>query len=336
MAPPHNAARWGPIRSLLYLSPFFFVIPWLALHELYDLPEPITDLVNPDSGLPQISEKQILSYVRHLSEDIGFRTVGTAEHALADKWMIDTAHEVQRECQQIVQADPERKLECEVWHQRGSGAHRFDMMGKRLYKTYTDLTNIVIRVSNGTSEGKEHAVLVNAHVDSTLPSPGAADDALSVGVMLECIRVLTHTPGWTPAYAIVFLFNNGEESLQDASHLFSTQHPVAHTIRAFINLEAAGNKGAELLFQVNSEEMIRAYSKVTRPFGTVIASEIFSSGVLLSDTDFRQFEQYLNVTGLDMAVVGNSYVYHTRQDSVDNIQPGVAQVCLAGCIFVPS
>jgi len=80
----------------------------------------------------------------------------------------------------------------------------FDMMGKRLYKTYTDLTNIVIRVSDGTSAGKEHAVLVNAHLDSTLPSPGAADDALSVGVMLECIRVLTHTPGWTPAHAIVF------------------------------------------------------------------------------------------------------------------------------------
>ncbi len=56
-----------------------------------------------------------------------------------------------------------------------------------------------------------------------------------------------------------------------------------------------------------------------RPFGTVIASEIFSSGVLLSEyvidiwvnlsfltfmmfdsTDFRQFEQYLNVTGLDV------------------------------------
>jgi Zn-dependent M28 family amino/carboxypeptidase len=69
------------------------------------------------------------------------------------------------------------------------------MMGKRLYKTYTDLTNIVIRVSDGTHAGKEHAVLVNARLDSTSPSPGAADDALSVGVMHECIRVLTHTPG---------------------------------------------------------------------------------------------------------------------------------------------
>ena len=81
--------------------------------------------VNPETGLPQISETQIISYVRHLSEDIGFRTVGTAEHALADKWMIDKALEVQKECQRLVEADPERNLECEVWHQRGSGAHRY-------------------------------------------------------------------------------------------------------------------------------------------------------------------------------------------------------------------
>ena len=70
------------------------------------------------------------------------------------------------------------------------------MMGRRLYKTYVDLTNIIVRVSDGTEEGKEHAVLVNSHLDSTLPSPGAADDALSVGAMLECIRVLVNTPTW--------------------------------------------------------------------------------------------------------------------------------------------
>lgn len=49
------------------------------------------------------------------------------------------------------------------------------MMGKRLYKTYRDLSNIIVRVSDGTDEGKEHAVLVNSHLDSTLPSPGAGE-----------------------------------------------------------------------------------------------------------------------------------------------------------------
>lgn len=77
-------------------------------------------------------------------------------------------------------------------------------MGKRLYKSYSSLSNIILRISSGTPQSKEHAVLVNAHVDSTLPSPGAADDALPVGVMLECARVLVESEEWEPRWAIVF------------------------------------------------------------------------------------------------------------------------------------
>ncbi|KAG5727720.1 hypothetical protein E4T56_gene20743 [Termitomyces sp. T112] len=319
-----SAPRWGPIRSLLFLAPVLICAPYLAYKQHTILPEPLTELADPVTNLPQISEARILGFAKYLSEEIGYRTVGTVEHALADTWMVRQAEAVKRNCEEVVAATG-RKLECEIWRQEGSGSHRFDMMSKRLYKTYVDLTNIVVRISDGTPEGKEHAVLVNAHLDSTLPSPGAADDALPVGVMLDCMRVLVNTPDWSPKHAIIMLFNNAEESLQDASHLFSTQHSIASTVRAVINLEAAGTNGRELLFQATSEEMIQAYSHVPRPYGTVFANDIFSSGIILSDTDFRQFEQYLNVTGLDMAVVGNSYLYHMRKDLVENIQPGVAQ-----------
>lgn len=78
------------------------------------------------------------------------------------------------------------------------------MMGKRLYKTYVNLSNIIVRISDGTDDGKQHALLVNAHLDSTIPSPGAADDALSVGVMLDCMRVLVETPDWSPKHAVIF------------------------------------------------------------------------------------------------------------------------------------
>jgi Zn-dependent M28 family amino/carboxypeptidase len=105
------------------------------------------------------------------------------------------------------------------------------MMGKRMYKTYADLTNIVIRVSDGTPEGKTHAVLVNAHLDSTLPSPGAADDALSVGVMLECLRVLTHTPGWTPSYAIVFCKQAAQSTFVCFSQLSRSQCSIMEKSR---------------------------------------------------------------------------------------------------------
>ncbi|EIW75315.1 hypothetical protein CONPUDRAFT_169679 [Coniophora puteana RWD-64-598 SS2] len=316
--------RWGPLTSFLFLSPLFIALPWFAHKHQYTLPVPNSDLYHPTTNLPLISESAILGYAKYLSEDVGYRTPGTREHALADAWMVDKANELKAECDKLVK-DQGRKLECEVWRQEGSGSHRFDMMNKRLYKRYVDLSNIVIRVSDGTEAGKADAVLVNSHLDSTLPSPGAADDALAVGVMIECMRVLINTPDWSPKHAVVFLFNNAEESLQDGSHLFSTQHPIASTVRAVVNLEAAGTTGRELLFQATSGQMIEAYSKVPRPYGTIFANEIFSSGIILSDTDFRQFEQYLNVTGLDMAVVGNSYLYHMRKDLVENIEPGVAQ-----------
>jgi hypothetical protein len=91
------------------------------------------------------------------------------------------------------------------------------------------------------------------------------------------------------------------------------------------NLEAAGTTGGALLFQATSQEMIDAFSHAPFPRGTVIAADVFSSGIILSDTDFGQFEEYLNVSGLDMAVVGHSYFYHTRKDSTKFIEVGTSQ-----------
>jgi len=54
-------------------------------------------------------------------------------------------------------------------------------------------------------------------------------------------------------------------------------------VRAVVNLEAAGTTGREILFQATSEQMIDAYSRVPRPYGTIFANEIFSSGILLSE-----------------------------------------------------
>jgi hypothetical protein len=173
----------------------------------------------------RVSEANILAVAEHLSGTIGYRTVGTKEHAEGDAWMLAQAKKIQKECERIVRdVHSGRNLECEVWRQEGSGRHRyyscapnvryadsftffffsFDILGFRLYKTYVDLTNIIIRVSNGTTAGKEHAILVNSHIDSTPPSPGAADDAVPVGVMLDCLRVLINTKDWEPSYSIIF------------------------------------------------------------------------------------------------------------------------------------
>ena len=61
---------------------------------------------------------------------------------------------------------------------------------------YKGITNIVLRISaldppSGPRDpDAKDAILLGSHIDSTLPSPGAADDGMGVGVMLDIARVL--------------------------------------------------------------------------------------------------------------------------------------------------
>lgn len=48
-------------------------------------------------------------------------------------------------------------------------------------------------------------------------------------------------------------------------------------------MEAAGSKGPELLFQATSEEMVEVYQGVPHPYGTVLANDIFASGIMMSE-----------------------------------------------------
>ena len=58
---------------------------------------------------------------------------------------------------------------------------------------------------------EDYKPLVKGHFDSTLGSPGAADCASCVGIMLEALRVMVAAMP-PPAAPVVFLFNGGEET----------------------------------------------------------------------------------------------------------------------------
>ncbi|KAG0297225.1 hypothetical protein BGZ96_007283 [Linnemannia gamsii] len=322
----------------LYLG-FLISLAILAFHLHYSLPTPVSSadgalVVDPLTGQKQFSEENVRRVVKHLSEDIGYRVVGTEQDQETQVYLVNEIHALREQAEQesarrssvaLTEGGgvaPAAFPQFEMWTQKDDGAHQFDFMSKVVMKMYANMTNIIVRLSCGPQCDK-NAILLNAHYDTTLGSPGAVDDALPIGVMVELIRILSQRPA-LKKNSLIFLFNGGEESLQDASHSFINNHPLRKYVKAVINLEGCGTTGPEILFQANSRPMIEAYSQVPYPHATVLANDLFATGVLLSDTDYRIFVQE-NLTGLDMAVYKNSYLYHTHLDLDRNMEQGLPQ-----------
>jgi Zn-dependent M28 family amino/carboxypeptidase len=140
-----------------------------------------------------------------------------------------------------------QRLDIDV--QRPSGCYHMPRLGD-FTLCYKNVVNVIARLGAASVRAENTAaVLVNCHFDTWPGSPGASDDGVSCALMLEMLRVyaIQSTP---MDHDVIFLFNGAEENILMAAHGFITQHPWRHTIRAFVNLEAAGAGGREMLFQV--------------------------------------------------------------------------------------
>ncbi|XP_019319285.2 endoplasmic reticulum metallopeptidase 1 isoform X1 [Panthera pardus] len=254
--------------------------------------------------------RQARDYLEHITS-IGPRTTGSPENEIL------TVHYLLEQIKLIeVQSSSLHRISVDV--QRPTGSFSIDFLGG-FTSYYDNITNVVVKLE--PRDGAQHAVLANCHFDSVANSPGASDDAVSCSVMLEVLRVLS-TSSEALRHAVIFLFNGAEENVLQASHGFITQHPWASLIRAFINLEAAGVGGKELVFQTGPENpwLVQAYvSAAKHPFASVVAQEVFQSGIIPSDTDFRIYRDFGNIPGIDLAFIENGYIYHTKYDTADRI-----------------
>lgn len=221
-----------------------------------------------------------------------------------------------------IQAKANENQNVNMDHQVASGSFDLQFRPYGMASTYRKIQNIVVRL-----EGESpNALMINCHFDSVPGSPGAGDDAANCAIELEILSILS-SKETKIRHTIIFVFNGAEEVGLRASHGFITQHKWAKDIKIFINLEAGGSGGKETLFQTGPGNtwLLKHYNAVSRPFAQAVGEEIFQAGIIPSDTDFRIFRDFGNLTGLDFAHASKGYRYHTKFDSIDYLTPGVLQ-----------
>jgi hypothetical protein len=235
------------------------------------------------------STDNALAHVRMLAGTIGSRPSGSDANRRARQYIIGQL----------------RRSGFDVRVQEADGA-------RPSYGATAHVRNIV-----ATRPGRRpFAIALVAHYDSVPDGPGAADDALGVGVCLEAGRILARRA--TPNYALALVFTDGEEyGLMGAAALL--RDPIAGWMRAVVNFEAIGSSGPALLFETTprSGSVLQAWaSQVRWPAGASFMTEIYRH--LRADTDLTLLKR-TGLAGANFAPVGDSYTYHTQLDNVSRL-----------------
>ena len=166
------------------------------------------------------SEPNARAHIGMLAGTIGSRPIGTPANARARAYIVDQL----------------RLFGFEVRVQEADA--------RRAPIGLTARVSNIIAVRPGR---RPEAIGIVSHYDSVPAGPGAADDALGVGVSLEAARVLAARPdrNWT----IMILVTDGEEAGLMGAAALITDREVTSRLQAYVNVEAIGSAGAPMLFE---------------------------------------------------------------------------------------
>jgi hypothetical protein len=171
------------------------------------------------------------------------------------------------------------------------------------------------------------AVLLMAHYDTTVHSPGAADDSAGVAAVLETVRAIkARGPIRHP---LVVLLTDGEELNLDGARTFFSEHPWRERLGAVINLEARGGGGRAMMFETgpgNRQTIDVLAGAVTRAPGGVtsnsLAVVVYEN--MPNGTDFTLARQRA-LAGMNFAFIGRPEQYHAEASTPDNLDQGALQ-----------
>jgi hypothetical protein len=176
--------------------------------------------------------------------------------------------------------------------------------------------NVLVRIPGTRPTG---TLLLCAHYDSQRAAPGASDDGIGLGTLLEIARALKELGG--QPNTILLLFTDGEEEGLLGAEAFVRQHPLAKEVKAVLNFDARGTTGPSLMFETSpgNGDLIRLFARaVPRPITSSLFYSIYK--LLPNDSDMTVFKR-AGYRGLNFALVGSVQWYHTPLDDLAHASP---------------
>ncbi|KAL9267183.1 Endoplasmic reticulum metallopeptidase 1-like protein [Drosera capensis] len=299
------------LASLMILYGLMSALVYSVLHMKFISP------LGVDAPIERFSEGRALGHLKVLAHDIGDRQEGREGLVQAGNYIREQLEELRDRAGS--------DLRILVEESTVNGSFNMLFLGHSITFGYRSHTNVLMRISSVDSLDTDSSVLLNAHFDSPLGSPGASDCGACVASLLELARLIVDS-GWIPPQPLIFLFNGAEELFMMGSHGFITTNKWRDTIGAFINVEASGSGGPDLVTQSGPgawPSFIYAKSAVY-PMANSAAQDVFT--IVPGDTDYRIFAQdFGNIPGLDIILIIGCYYYHTSFDTVERLMPGSIQ-----------
>ncbi|MSR62948.1 MAG: M20/M25/M40 family metallo-hydrolase [Planctomycetes bacterium] len=179
------------------------------------------------------------------------------------------------------------------------------------------LSNLVARLPGYASTG---TVLCVAHYDTKPTSPGAGDDGAGTVAWLEALRAL-RARGWQPRNDVLLLLSDGEELGLLGARLFARERHALDGVSVVVNLEAIGNGGPAVLFELGPRNgpRVREYARVAaNPAATSLADAIYAR--MPNDTDLSVFLRR-GLPGFNLALTTGNAAYHAPHDTPANLDP---------------
>lgn len=182
----------------------------------------------------------------------------------------------------------------------------------------------------GVLPGKDRsqpAVMLMAHYDTVVGSPGAADDSTGVGAVLEAVRAIQARG--PIERDLVVLLTDAEELGLDGARIFFGGHALRDRIGAVVNLEARGGGGRAAMFETGREagptvDLFRGAAARADGGTTATSLAVFMYEQMPNGTDFT-IPKDRGVSGLNFAFIGRPAQYHAADSTPENLDQGALQ-----------